>query len=183
MNGIWEEFCWKFRGIFTGFFWRWSGEDFSDLRHSVVCLNTAIEMTETRWQLTLEKSLFVATDLKVSITDDEFEAGKNIVCSDFLTSLLTNQAEQEIRRGNLLVKHGALLTKRADKKRELEEEESEGRPRKQAQRKTTKTPATGRPLGIPKPAEVQKSNKIDYDRFHDYLKDFDESNNIDQFDL
>ncbi|OQV16474.1 putative Transcription factor IIIB 90 kDa subunit [Hypsibius exemplaris] len=157
------------------------GEDLTDLQHGLVCLNTSIEMTESRWQLTLEKSLFIATDLKVSITDDEFEGGRNTVCRDFLQSLMTNEAEQAIRRGNLQGKHGELLSRRADKKRELQEEQAE-RPRKQARKKAAKT-AAGRPSRIPKPAEVQKSNKIDYDRFNDYLKDFDGSSNVEHFDL
>ena len=146
------------------------------MRHSLVNLTTAIEMAESRWQLTVEKSLFVATSLKYAITDEEFEGGRNVVCTEFLQSMMCNEAEREIRAGNLDQKHGVLLTRRADKKREVEQEEAE-RPRPKTRRKNARTAAQGKAAGTPKLAEVQKSNKIDYDRFNDYLKDFDSNNN------
>lgn len=119
----------------------------------------------------MEKSLFVATDLKVAITDEEFEGGKNIVCTKFLESMMCNDAEQEIRQINLQNKYGDLLGRRAEKKREAEDEEGVPKPKKAVGKRKTTKGAYGRPGVGEKPAEVQKSSKIDYERFNDYLKD------------
>ncbi|XP_055350497.1 transcription factor IIIB 90 kDa subunit-like [Paramacrobiotus metropolitanus] len=155
---------------------KYNDEQWSDLGHSLIVLNTTLEMVESRWKLSYEKSLFIATNLRPAITDEEYETGKEIVCHEYLHSLMCNQAEQKIRYLYLNEKHGDLLTKRAEKKREMESEEATGKSKRSTRRRTGKA-AHGPRQGEPKPSEVvQTSTKVDYDRFNDYLKNFDGTN-------